>query len=141
MLKDFQCRYPNQLSARIYFDQYESHAIYAGADLFMMPSLFEPCGLSQLIALQYGTLPIVRQIGGLKDTVIPYNKYTGEGNGFGFLNYNAHELLFTLKEALHLYHNDNATWVTLMKHAMKADHSWKKSSDEYLAIYHQILGI
>lgn len=140
LFKTFQYRHPNKLAARIYFDQYESHAIYAGSDMFLMPSLFEPCGLGQLIALRYGSIPIVRQIGGLKDTVIPFNKYTGEGNGFGFVNYNAHELLFTIKDALSLYEDKN-TWQSLMKHAMKSDHSWKSSSEEYLAVYRQILGI
>lgn len=140
MFKYFQYRYTQKLSARIYFDQYESHAIYAGADLFLMPSLFEPCGLSQLIALRYGTIPIVRQIGGLRDTVIPYNKFTGQGNGFGFLNYNAHELLFTIKDALDVY-QDDAKWRDLVKQAMRADHSWKTSSKEYLSLYLKILGI
>ncbi|MBS7527787.1 glycogen synthase GlgA [Fusibacter paucivorans] len=140
MFKYYQYRYPGKIAARIYFDQYESHAIYAGSDIFLMPSLFEPCGLSQLIALQYGTIPVVRQIGGLRDTILPYNKYTGEGTGFGFLNYNAHELLFTIKDALTAYQDQNA-WHQLMKQAMKADHSWKRSSKEYLAIYLKILGI
>jgi glycogen/starch synthases, ADP-glucose type len=139
MFRYFQYRYPHKLAARIYFDQYESHAIYAGADLFLMPSLFEPCGLSQLIALRYGTIPIVRQIGGLKDTVIPYNKYTGEGNGFGFTNYNAHELLFTIKDALG-YYKDKAIWLSLMEQAMAADNSWEKSSKEYLQVYEKVLG-
>ena len=139
MLKHFQYRYPNKLAARLYFDQKESHAIYAGADIFLMPSLFEPCGLSQLIALRYGTIPVVRQIGGLKDTVLPYNKYTGEGNGFGFMNYNAHELLFTIKDALEYYKNDDV-WKSLMIHAMEADHSWAKSSVEYLDVYSKVLG-
>ncbi len=140
MFKYYQYRYPHKIAARIYFDQYESHEIYAGSDIFLMPSLFEPCGLSQLIALRYAAIPVVRQIGGLKDTVIPYNKYTGEGNGFCFMNYNAHELLFTIKDALETY-RDKATWKMLMKHAMSADHSWKTSSLEYLGIYQKILGI
>ena len=139
LFKTYQYRYPDKVAARIYFDQYESHSIYAGADIFIMPSLFEPCGLSQLIALRYGTIPIVRQIGGLRDTVIPFNKYTGEGNGFGFLNYNAHELLFTIKEALDTYKNDE-NWKMLMRHAMKADNSWTASSKEYMAIYMKLMG-
>lgn len=137
--KYFQYRYPNKVAARIYFDQEESHAIYAGSDIFLMPSLFEPCGLSQLIALRYGTIPVVRQIGGLRDTVIPYNKYTGEGNGFGFTNYNAHELLFTIKDALNCY-KDEEVWRYLIQHAMEANHSWEHSSSDYLAIYAKILG-
>lgn len=139
LFKYYQYRYPNKLAARIYFDQHESHSIYAGSDLFLMPSLFEPCGLSQLIALRYGTIPVVRQIGGLKDTVIPYNKFTGEGNGFGFVNYNAHELLFTIKDALEQYKNDEV-WRGLIEHAMEADHSWERSSKEYLAVYAKVLG-
>jgi starch synthase len=140
MFKHYQYMYPNKLAARLYFDQYESHAIYAGADMFLMPSLFEPCGLSQLIALRYGTIPVVRQIGGLRDTVIPYNKYTGEGNGFGFVNYNAHELLFTIKEALG-YYREPSVWQSLMTQAMAADHSWAQSSKEYLAVYAKVLGL
>lgn len=139
LFKMYQYRYPNKVSARIYFDEHESHSIYAGSDIFLMPSLFEPCGLSQLIALRYGTIPVVRQIGGLKDTVIPFNQYTGEGNGFGFINYNAHELLFTIKDALRTY-NDKATWSMLIKHAMKADHSWEHSSKEYQQIYVNLMG-
>ncbi len=140
LFNHYQYMYPNKLAARLYFDQYESHAIYAGADMFLMPSLFEPCGLSQLIALRYGTIPVVRQIGGLKDTVIPYNKFTGVGNGFGFINYNAHELLFTIKEAL-VYYREPTIWHALMTQAMAADHSWKRSSKEYLAVYAKVLGM
>lgn len=139
LFRMYQYKYPDKVAARIYFDQPESHVIYAGADIFLMPSLFEPCGLSQLIALRYGTIPVVRQIGGLKDTVIPYNKYTGEGNGFGFMNYNAHELLFTIKDALEAYGTPEI-WKGLIRHAMKADHSWTASSKEYLKIYNKLLG-
>lgn len=139
LFRYYQYRFPHKLSARIYFDQYESHAIYAGSDLFLMPSLFEPCGLSQLIALRYGTIPIVRQIGGLKDTVTPYNKFTGEGNGFGFMNYNAHELLFTIKDALEYYRKPDV-WLNLMEQAMAADNSWEKSSKEYIKVYETVLG-
>jgi len=137
LFKYYQYRFPNKVAARIYFDQDESQIVYGGADIFLMPSLFEPCGLSQLIALRYGTIPVIRQIGGLKDTVIPYNKYTGEGNGFGFLNYNAHEFLFTIKDALDIYKNE-AQWQLLIKHAMKSDNSWKSSSEAYLDIYHML---
>lgn len=134
IFRSFQYRYPDKMAARIYFDQKASHEIYAGADIFVMPSLFEPCGLSQMIAMRYGTLPVVRQVGGLKDTVIPYNQYTGEGNGFGFMNYNAHELLFTLKDALTLY-EDTDVWRSLIKQAMRADNSWSRSSKRYLSLY------
>lgn len=138
LFRTYQYRYPHKMSARIYFSSKESHLIYAGSDLFLMPSLFEPCGLSQLIALRYGTIPIVREIGGLRDTVIPYNRFTGEGNGFGFQNYNAHELLFTIKEALRCYKVPEI-WNGLMTHAMKADHSWNVSSKAYLSVYKKIL--
>lgn len=138
LFRTYQYKYPHKVSARIYFSTSESHLIYAGSDMFLMPSLFEPCGLSQLIALRYGTIPIVRQIGGLKDTVISYNKYTGEGNGFGFLNYNAHELLFTVKEALTCYGKEDI-WHPLMAHAMKADHSWDTSSKAYAQLYNLLL--
>ena len=100
-----------------------------------MPSMIEPCGLSQLSSLRYGTVPIVREVGGLKDTVLPYNKYTNEGNGFTFKNYNAHELLFKIKEALDLYNKDKSTWQDMMLRGMKADNSWEHSSKEYIKLY------
>lgn len=133
----FQGRYPDKVRSRIYFNDAEAHLIYAGADLFLMPSLAEPCGISQLISLRYGTLPVVRETGGLKDTVIPYNEYTGEGNGFSFRNFNAHELLFTLKRALELY-KDRDKWSSLMKNAMLSQNDWVKSSGEYIEIYKRL---
>ncbi len=133
----YQGRYPDKVRSRIYFNEMESHLIYAGADLFLMPSLAEPCGISQLVSLKYGTLPVVRETGGLKDTVIPYNEFTGEGNGFSFRNFNAHELLFTLKRALELY-KDKDKWNLLMKNAMMSKNDWEKSSGEYIAIYKRL---
>ena len=135
LFKHFQWKYPSKLSANIYFSETEAHKIYAGSDMFLMPSMIEPCGLSQLISLRYGTIPIVREVGGLKDTVKPYNKYTNEGNGFTFKNYNAHELLFKIKEAIHIYDKDKKTWESMILRAMKADHSWERSSREYIELY------
>lgn len=135
MFKHFQWKYPAKLSANIYFSETEAHQIYAGSDIFLMPSMIEPCGISQLIALRYGTIPIVREVGGLKDTVIPYNKYTKKGNGFTFRNYNAHELLFKVKEALSIYTKQENIWKNIIVQAMKSDNSWKSSSKEYIELY------
>ena len=135
LFKHFQDRYPSKLSANIYFSETEAHKIYAGSDIFLMPSMIEPCGLSQLISLRYGTVPIVREVGGLKDTVISYNKYTNEGNGFTFRNYNAHELLFKIKEAVDIYKKDKKTWESMIVRGMKSDNSWEHSSKEYIELY------
>ena len=106
-----------------------------------MPSLFEPCGLSQLVSMAYGTVPVVRETGGLKDTVTPYNEYTGEGNGFSFANINAHEFLFVTKYAADLYRHHKDTWSKLIETGMKGDYSWKKSAGEYAGLYSLITGI
>ena len=106
-----------------------------------MPSLFEPCGLSQLVSMAYGTVPVVRETGGLKDTVIPYNEFTGEGNGFSFANINAHEFLFTTKYACDLYRNHKDVWDNIIKAGMSGDYSWKKSAGEYAGLYSLITGI
>ena len=135
----FAGRYPEKVSANICFDEPLSHKIYACADMVLVPSLFEPCGLSQMIAMRYGTLPIVRETGGLKDSVIPYNEYTGEGNGFSFANYNAHELLFTIQRAVRLYRDNRPAWENLMRNAFAADFSWDKSAKEYLELYRGLL--
>lgn len=111
--------------------------IYAGSDMFLMPSQFEPCGLGQLIAMRYGALPVVRETGGLKDTVQPYNQYTGEGTGFSFANYNAHEMLHVIEMAVGTYKNQKV-WYNLVKRAMKADFSWKGSAQKYMEIYKNI---
>ena len=105
-----------------------------------MPSQFEPCGLSQMIAMSYGTLPLVRETGGLKDSVIPYNEYTGEGTGFSFAHYNAHELLFTAKTAASIYRNTPDVWRSLQKQAMSKDFSWKASAKKYLELYRGLIG-
>ncbi|MDM7986065.1 MAG: glycogen/starch synthase [Smithella sp.] len=116
------------------FDDGLAHRIYAGSDFFLMPSMFEPCGLAQMIALRYGTLPIVRSTGGLRDTVWPFNEHTGEGNGFSFDNYNAHDMLHTIRYALSVYHNKQ-TMERLQKHAMEQDWSFRKSSLAYAKLY------
>jgi len=108
--------------------------------MFLMPSLFEPCGLGQLIALRYGTIPIVRETGGLKDTIIPYNQFTGEGNGFSFANFSGDELYNTMKYALWVY-GDKIQWKKLVKEAMRCDNSWNLSADKYLSLYRELTNI
>ena len=135
--KYYSYKYKGRVSSNIYFSEEMSRKIYAASDLFLVPSIFEPCGLSQLIAMRYLSLPIVRQTGGLKDTVIPYNKYTKEGTGFGFLNINAHELLWTIKDAVNLYIADRATFNELIKNASEKDYSWSNSAKEYIKLYHE----
>ena len=105
-----------------------------------MPSLFEPCGLSQMIAMRYGTVPIVRETGGLKDTVSPYNQFTGEGNGFSFSNINAHELLFTAKYACDIYRHNQEAWQALVENGMKGDYGWNGKAAQYLELYGSLLG-
>ena len=130
---------PQQISARIEFSEALSRRIYAGADAFIMPSRFEPCGLSQMIAMRYGTIPIVRETGGLKDTVIPYNQYTGEGTGFSFANFNAHELRGVMEMAMEL-HKDKKHWNALKKQAMSKDFSWDSSAKTYKEMYETLCG-
>lgn len=129
--------HPDKMSVNIGFDDQLARRVYAAADLFLMPSLFEPCGTAQLIALRYGCLPVVRETGGLKDTVIPYNEYTDEGNGFSFTNYNAHDMLFTIKRALAFYRQP-ARWSRLVSRAMRADHSWRSSAQQYVDLYNAL---
>ena len=137
--KYYAYKYKGRVSTNIYFSEEMSRKIYAASDLFLVPSIFEPCGLSQLIAMRYLTLPVVRQTGGLKDTVMPYNKYTNEGTGFGFLNINAHELLFTIKDAVHLYISERAIFNELIKNASEKDYSWSNSAKEYIKLYNECL--
>lgn len=139
MFQDAACRYPGKISANIRFDNGLAHKIYAGSDMFLMPSLFEPCGLGQLISLRYGTLPIVRETGGLRDTVIPYNEYTGEGNGFSFANYNAHDMLFTIRRAIRVYKYKNI-WSKLQEAAISGDYSWQYSAGKYIDLYSTLKG-
>lgn len=136
--KSFQGRHPNKISANIKFSNELAHKIYAASDMFLMPSLFEPCGLGQLIALRYGSIPIVRETGGLKDTVTPYNEYDETGNGFGFKNYRFEELLNIIKYALKIYENKDK-WNNIVRQAMSADNSWEKSAKEYIEIYNQLI--
>ncbi len=138
MFNYFQGKYPDKLAARIYFNEKEAHLIYAASDIFIMPSMAEPCGISQLISLRYGTIPIVREVGGLKDTIIPYNKYTEEGNGFSFANFNAHELLFVIRDALNLY-KDKEKWKDIIIQAMESKNDWKESSKEYIKLYNDVI--
>ncbi len=133
-------QYPNKISALMMFDAALSNRIYAAADAFFVPSRFEPCGLTQMIAMRYGTLPIVRETGGLKDTVIPYNKYTGEGTGFSFTNFNAHELLSTLDNSLDVFYNNKKDWRRMQIHAMNTDYSWNQSAKVYRKLYRQLAG-
>lgn len=129
--------YPGKVSALIRFDNVLASKIYAGSDLFLMPSLFEPCGLSQMIAMAYGTLPVVRETGGLRDTVTAYNEFTGEGNGFSFTNYNAHDMLHVIEYAVAQYKNREA-WQKLVKNAMNAKYDWNTQSAKYLKLYREL---
>lgn len=130
---------PTKMSANIMFSNDLAHKVYAASDLFLMPSMFEPCGLSQLIAFAYGTIPIVRETGGLKDTVKPYNKFTGEGNGFSFYPYNASDMAYTIRMALG-YFADKKVWDKLVTNSMKLDFSWKNSAAEYNKLYKNLIG-
>lgn len=138
MFKYFEYKYPDKMAARMYFNTEEANMIYAASDLYMMPSISEPCGISQLISMRYGTLPIVRETGGLKDTVIPFNRYTGEGTGFTFANINAHELLFKTKEAISVYYNERELFNKIIKNAMNSEYNWDKSSKEYIELYRSL---
>jgi len=131
--------YPGRVAARFAMDHDLAHRIYAGSDIFLMPSQFEPCGLSQMISLRYGTVPIVRETGGLRDTVLAYSEYTGVGNGFTFFNYNAHDMLHTIQRALHFYLNKKDVWQMLMLRGMSGDYSWTHSAEMYMSLYQSIL--
>ena len=133
-------RYKGRFAARLFYSAELSNTIYAGATMLLMPSIAEPCGLSQIIAMRYGTLPVVRETGGLKDTVIPYNKFDGTGTGFSFSDVNAHDMLHVLREAVDLYHNNKEAWDRLAHNAMTADFGWGRSATEYTKIYQQITG-
>jgi starch synthase len=132
-------RYPNKLSAQITFSESLSRKCYAASDLFLMPSRFEPCGISQLIALRYGSIPVVRETGGLNDTVHAYNEFTGEGNGFTFSAFNAHDMMNTIRRAISFYHQPDH-WRTITKNAFGGDYSWNVSARAYIDIYERITG-
>lgn len=139
MFQDYAWNNHNKISANIMFSNDLAHKIYAGVDAFLMPSLFEPCGLSQIISMRYGTIPIVRETGGLNDTVIPYNQYTGEGTGFSFKNYNADEMWDQIWYASQVY-QDKTEWNNIARQAMAQDFSWESSARKYADLYSGLLG-
>ena len=136
--KGLAWRFPKKVSANIRFSNELAQRIYASSEIFLMPSNYEPCGIGQLIALRYGTIPVVRETGGLKDTVQQYDKYTNEGNGFVFPNYNAHELMYAVKKALAMRKNLQI-WQKIIQNAMNADYSWKESAREYKELYEKLI--
>ncbi|HIS73056.1 MAG TPA: glycosyltransferase, partial [Candidatus Scatomorpha pullicola] len=138
-MREAENRHNGRICSYIGYNEELSHRVYAGADMLLMPSRFEPCGLSQMIAMRYGTLPIVRETGGLKDTVKPYNQYTGEGNGFSFANYNAHEMKATVEMAVNVYRNQPDAWAKLMRNAMSEDFSFARSAEDYARLYIDML--
>ncbi|MBP3602875.1 MAG: glycogen synthase GlgA [Lachnospiraceae bacterium] len=140
MFRHFDWKYNNKVSANIFYSEALSHKIYAACDAFLMPSLFEPCGLSQLMSLRYGTVPIVRETGGLKDTVQPYNEYESSGTGFSFTNYNAHEMLGTIYYAEKIYYEKKREWNKIIDRAMAADFSWNASAKKYQEMYDWLIG-
>lgn len=137
-LLDMAYRYPKKLAVQVRFDERLARQIYAASDLFLMPSRFEPCGLSQLLALRYGSIPVVRETGGLVDTVQAFDEYEGTGNGFSFTNYNAHDMLHTIRYALSFY--GTPVWESLVQQAMSADYSWGQSAAKYKELYDEIIG-
>lgn len=138
MFRHFAWKYPDKVSANIYYSEAMSHKIYASSDAFLMPSLFEPCGLSQLMSLRYGTVPIVRETGGLKDTVEPYNEYEKSGTGFSFTNYNAHEMLGAIRYAERIYYDKKRDWNKIVERGMNKDFSWKNSAKQYEVLYEEM---
>ena len=138
MFRYYQGIHPTKVSANIYYDEAKSHMVYAGADVMLVPSRFEPCGLTQLMALRYGTPPIVRETGGLKDTVEPYNEYDQTGTGFSFANYNAHELLATINYAKVVYYDHYENWEKIVERAMVQDYSWGQSALKYQELYESL---
>ncbi|NLL80217.1 MAG: glycogen synthase GlgA [Clostridiales bacterium] len=139
MFRHFAWKYGGKVSANIYYSEDLSHQVYAACDAFLMPSLFEPCGLSQLMSLRYGTVPIVRETGGLKDTVQPYNEFENTGTGFSFANYNAHEMLATIRYAEHIYYDEKREWNKIIDRGMAADFSWAVSARKYQEMYDWLL--
>ena len=133
-----ESEYPGRLATRFAMNHQLAHRIYAGSDMFLMPSQFEPCGLSQMIAMRYGSVPIARETGGLRDTVLSYNKFTDEGNGFTFFNYNAHDMLHTVRRAVHYYNHNRDVWYRLIVRGMTGDYSWYSSAGKYMALYEEV---
>lgn len=140
LFRHFAWKYSNRVSANIFYSNERSHRIYAACDAFLMPSLFEPCGLSQLMSLRYGTVPIVRETGGLTDTVMPYNEYENTGTGFSFVNYNAHEMLGIIRYAEHVFYDKKREWNKIVDRAMAADFSWNVSAAKYQEMYDWLIG-
>ena len=130
--------YSDRVSANIFYSNERSHKLYAACDAFLMPSLFEPCGLSQLMSLRYGTVPIVRETGGLRDTVEPYNEYESKGTGFSFSNYNAHEMLRTINYARDVFFNRKREWNKIIDRGMAKDFSWNNSAKKYAELYNRL---
>ncbi|ROR27106.1 starch synthase [Mobilisporobacter senegalensis] len=138
LFRHFAWKYNDRVSANIFYSNERAHKIYAACDAFLMPSLFEPCGLSQLMSLRYGTVPIVRETGGLKDTIEPFNQYESTGTGFSFANYNAHEMLASIQYAKSIYYNKKREWNKLIDRGMAMDYSWNNSAEKYKELYDQI---
>ncbi|MDD5948349.1 MAG: glycosyltransferase, partial [Lachnospiraceae bacterium] len=138
MFRYYQSIYGDRVSANIYYSDERSHKIYAGVDAMLVPSRFEPCGLTQLMALRYGTVPIVRETGGLKDTVWPYNEYEQTGTGFTFTNYNAHEMLNQINYAKHVYYDQRDNWNRIIERGMQVDWSWQNSANIYRDLYNRM---
>ena len=140
MFRHFAWKYGDRISANICYSDDLAHKLYASADAFLMPSRFEPCGLTQLISYRYGTVPIVRETGGLKDTVVPYNEYTNQGEGFSFANYNAEEMLNTINYSKYIFFEKKRQWNQMVERGMNLDYSWKKSTERYVGLYRYLLG-
>ena len=138
-MQEAENRHRGRVCSYIGYNEELSHRVYAGADMLLMPSKFEPCGLSQMIAMRYGTLPIVRETGGLRDSVVPYNQFTGEGTGFSFANYNAHEMKATVERALQVYREEPENWNRLVRNAMAADFGFERSAEGYARLYIDLL--
>ena len=139
MLRSYEWRYKKRVSSNILFNETRARKLYAAADAMLMPSLFEPCGLTQLISLRYGTVPIVRETGGLKDTVQPYNEFEQTGIGFSFANYNADELLDKIWYAQKVYYDTPKAWTDMVRRGMETDYSWNSSARQYEALYNSLL--
>ncbi|MCR4781836.1 MAG: glycogen synthase [Lachnospiraceae bacterium] len=140
MFRHFAWKYPGRISANICYSEDLAHKLYAAADAFLMPSRFEPCGLTQLISFRYGTVPIVRETGGLRDTVNPYNEYEHTGDGFSFMNYNGDELLNTVNYSKHIFFDKKAEWNRMVERGMKKDYSWTHQKASYEELYHYLIG-
>lgn len=139
MLRYFAGKYPEKMAVRTKYSDELAHLIYAGSDLFLMPSLYEPCGISQMIAMHYGSIPLVRKTGGLKDTVNSFNEDSGLGNGFSFASYNAHEFLFTLQRAIKLYTEKRPVWNKIKENALQSNFSWERSAQAYIRLFESLL--